>query len=93
MITCRRLDDESRYVALLGSEVVGEINFRTGGGVVTITHTGTDPAHRGRGIAGELTTFALDDLATRGQKVRQLCPYTSAFIDSHPAYAGLLADD
>lgn len=92
MITCRRLDDESRYVALLGSEEVGEINFRLGDDVVTITHTGTEPAHRGRGIAGELTTFALDDLAARGLKVRPLCPYTAAFIDSHPAYADLVAD-
>ena len=90
-IEARRLDDESRYAAFLDGEEVGEINFRLRDDVVTVTHTGTDPAHRGKGIAAELTTFALDDIRSRGMKVRPLCPYTSAFIDSHPAYANLLA--
>lgn len=91
IISCKRLDDESRYVATADTVEVGEINYRTRDDIVTITHTGTDPAHRGHGIAAELTTFALDDIRARGLTVRPLCPYTVAFIDNHPDYADLVA--
>ena len=81
----------SRYIGRLDGRLVGVIEFALQGDTVLVTHTGTEPAFRGRGIAGQLTTFALDDIRARGQRVRPLCPYTAAFVDDHPEYHDLLA--
>lgn len=90
-ITCRRDDDQHRFLAEDGDEVAGLIDYRLDEQVVVITHTETDPAHQGQGVAGDLTRFALDDIRARGQQVRPVCPYTRSFVQKHPEYQDLLA--
>lgn len=86
-----RDDASSRYEGRLDGRVVGVIDFTLGDGTVVITHTGTLPEYRGRGIAGRLTAEALDDIRERGQRVRPVCPYTASYLDQHPEYADLRA--
>ncbi len=71
---------------------VGVINYRDNGEVVSITHTGTEYRLQGRGIAGELTTFAMDDLREKGRKVRPICPYTVRWFRENTDYDDILAD-
>lgn len=80
-----------RYEALEGGELVSQIDYLVDDDVVTITHTGTPPQHRGRGLAGRLTTFALDDIRASGRKLVPLCAYTAAFVVDHPEYAELVS--
>ncbi|EPH06106.1 hypothetical protein HMPREF1531_00754 [Propionibacterium sp. oral taxon 192 str. F0372] len=79
-----------RYEAYEDGELVCQIDYLLDGNVVSFTHTGTPVAHRGRGLASKLTSFALNDVRRRGRKVRPLCPYTAQYIKSHPAYRDLV---
>lgn len=79
-----------RYEALQGDELVSQIDYLVDGDVVSLTHTGTPPQHRGRGLAGELTRFALDDIRANGQLVLPLCPFSASFITENPEYADLV---
>ena len=59
-------------------------------GVMTITHTGVPDAVGGRGIAAELTKFALDTARKDGLKIVPVCSYTAAYVRRHPEYADIL---
>lgn len=59
--------------------------------VTVIPHTETLPAYGGRGLAGRLVGFALDELRSRGRKVGPACPFVAGFIAKHPEYQDLLA--
>lgn len=81
-----------RYTATLDGHVAGLIDYRERQGQVVFEHTETDPAYQGRGIAGKLTAYALDDLRARGLSVVPVCPYTQHFLVEHSEYADLLAE-
>lgn len=59
-------------------------------GVMTVTHTGVPDAVGGRGIAAELTKFALDAVSRAGWKLIPACTYTAAYVRRHPEYSHLL---
>ena len=44
---------------------------------------------RGQGLAGKVTTAALEDIRANGWRVHPICPFTVSFLDSHPEYADL----
>lgn len=87
-------DDQvvGRYVAELrdGSEAV--LDYRVQGDRISFTHTGTPPRHRGQGIAGRLTRYALEDAVERGLKIAPLCPFTAQFIGENPEFEPHLAE-
>jgi predicted GNAT family acetyltransferase len=68
-----------------------EIDYRLANGVMTITHTGVPPAVEGRGIAAEMTRFALETARTNGWKVVPACSYAAAFLRRNPEFEDLLA--
>lgn len=84
-------EDGNRFVAEIGGERVGQIDYLTDGEVYDITHTETDPTRQGQGIAGGMTRFALDTVRSQGLTVHASCPYTANWIQGHPDYADLLA--
>ena len=59
--------------------------------VMTITHTGVPNALGGRGLAAQLTKFALDYAHAQHWKVIPRCSYAAVYIDRHTEYANLLA--
>jgi uncharacterized protein len=81
-----------RYTATLGGELVGLIDYSEQPGSVVFLHTETIPAFQGRGFAGRLTTYALDDVRKRGLTVVPLCSYTQRFLTENPQYADLVAE-
>jgi predicted GNAT family acetyltransferase len=56
-----------------------------------IPHTETSPEYGGRGLAGTLVRYALDDIAAAGCRIRPACPFVATFIERHPEYAWLVA--
>lgn len=58
--------------------------------VMTITHTGVPSALGGRGLAAEITKFALDYAQSQGWRVIPQCSYVAAYIQKHPQYAPLI---
>ena len=81
----------SRYEAVLDGQVVAFADYEVTGSIVVLPHTVTTPALRGRGHAGRVVRFALDEIRTSGRKVIPRCWYVARFIDEHPEYADLVA--
>lgn len=68
-----------------------ELDYRLAGDVMTITHTGVPAAVGGRGVAAEMTRFALETARTNGWKVVPACSYAAAYMRRHPEFQDLLA--
>jgi predicted GNAT family acetyltransferase len=66
-----------------------EIDNRLSGTVMTITHTGDPAPDGGRGIAAEMTRFALETARTNGWKVVPACSYAAAYMQRHPEFDDL----
>ncbi len=64
--------------------------YRLSPGVITFTHTGVDPALRGRGIASRLVRGALEAVRAQDLKVVPKCSFVAAYIARHPEFGDLL---
>ena len=69
--------------------LLGHIEYLERDGLTVLPHTEIDPSLRGGGQAGALVRFALDDLRSKGVKVRPTCPYVERWMDRHPEYDDL----
>jgi predicted GNAT family acetyltransferase len=67
------------------------MNYRLAGDVISLDHTETPVAARGRGLASRLVAGALDQIRARGLKIVPRCPFVRAFLEKHPEYRELLA--
>jgi len=76
--------EQSRYELVEDGALLGQAQYRELTGRISFTHTETDPARAGQGLAAELVAFALDDVRSRGLAVLPLCPYVRAFVAKHP---------
>ncbi|TXI74297.1 MAG: N-acetyltransferase [Dokdonella sp.] len=80
----------NRFVAVVeGQECV--IDYHLSGTTMTITHTIVPASLGGRGIAGQLTKFALESARKLGWKVLAECSYAEAYLNKHAEYADLRA--
>jgi predicted GNAT family acetyltransferase len=86
--------ERRRYDLIEDGTVVGFATYRIRRRVIELIHTEVDPDHGGRGLAGQLIRFALDDARRRGLAVLPHCPYVRKFIDEHAdAYLDLVPPD
>jgi len=67
------------------------IDYRPEGKVMHVLHTIVPDAVGGRGIAGELTEYAIDLARKNGWKINPVCTYTVAYFKRHPEYADMKA--
>ena len=86
-----RNDERSRYEGRLDDELVTVIDYDEEDDVLVVTHTGTEPRWRGRGLAGKTTRLALADVRARGLRVQPVCTFTAHYLDTHPEVADLRA--
>ncbi|MBF4462568.1 MULTISPECIES: GNAT family N-acetyltransferase [unclassified Rathayibacter] len=90
----RRADDASRYELHLDGSLVGVLDYRENAGSVSLVRSFTSPPFRGRGLAGELVAWAVDDIERSGRgSVVPMCWYVGQWFDQHPEKAHLLARD
>lgn len=91
-----RDDQQNRYLARSGDQVVGLIDYQSRAGGpqgrdrIVFLHTETDPGHQGHGIAGRLSRYALADVRDRGLLLVPECSYTQKFLRDHPEYSDLV---
>ena len=71
--------------------VTAFMKYRLAGNVMSLDHTETPVAARGRGIASQLTRSVLEEARSRGLKVVPRCPFVTAYIARHPEYRDLVA--
>lgn len=64
-------------------------NYRLSPGVVTITHTETPAALRGRGIASQLVKGALEQIRADKLKVVAGCGFVVDYLAKHPEFSDL----
>jgi hypothetical protein len=86
-----RNETEQRYELFLDDELAAFTEFASSDDAVIFPHTVTVDEFRGRGLAGKVVRFALDDIRARGERIVARCPYVARFIDEHPEYSDLLA--
>ena len=83
--------DASRYTLTVDGEVVALADYRINGNSISFNHTFTLPTQRGRGYAGEIVEFAIDDVESKtNRRIVPMCWYVAEWFDAHPDRAGLL---
>ncbi|MFZ2066522.1 MAG: GNAT family N-acetyltransferase [Xanthobacteraceae bacterium] len=66
------------------------MNYRLAGDVISLDHTETPVAARGRGLASRLVEGALQIVRARGLKAVPRCPFVRAYLAKHPQYGDLV---
>ncbi len=84
--------EASRYEIHVDGDLAGVAEYRLEEGLIAFTHTEVADAFEGRGLAGELVTFALGDARARGLAVHPFCPYVRSFIADHPEHLDLVPE-
>ena len=72
-----------RYLGSVEGQVAAFAAYIPRGELVVLTHTETDPAFEGQGVASELVRWALDDVRARGLRVQAQCPFVQAYVARH----------
>lgn len=82
----------SRFEVTVDGRFAGEAHYVLADGVATFDHTEVREEFGGRGIAGRLVRYALDDVRAAGEwKIVPVCPYVTRWLRAHPEYGDLLA--
>ena len=64
--------------------MIAEITFpETSPGTFTINHTYVDHSLRGQGIASQLVQTAVEEIRSRGGKVRATCSYAASWLEKN----------
>jgi uncharacterized protein len=82
-----------RFEATIGGRVVGFVDYQPAGDLVAFTHTQVDRALEGRGIAGKLVRFTLEEMRARGVGIVPVCPFYVTFLKRHPEFVDLVPAD
>lgn len=77
-------DARQRYEIVVAGDLAGFVDYRPQGGSVALVHTEVLPQFEGRGLAGRLAQFALEDIRRQGAKVVPTCSYIAKYIQRHP---------
>jgi predicted GNAT family acetyltransferase len=78
-----RDDGNGRYTGTVEGRVAAAAEFTPATRLVVFTHTETDPAFEGQGVASQLVRWALDDVRARGLRVVPVCPFVQDFLRRH----------
>ncbi len=89
-ISIQHLPEQACFQALVDGHVC-LVEYALHGNVMHIVHTLVPQAVGGRGVAGEMTHYALEAAQANGWKVRAVCSYTAAYVKRHAQYQALLA--
>lgn len=62
-------------------------------GVLFFTHTEVPKEFEGEGVASKLMESAFADAEERGLKIAPICPFVKSYIQRHPEWKRLLAEE
>lgn len=83
--------EAGRYVLRDGTELLSTADYRINGNQISFHHTYTNPTYRGKGLAGEVVEYAVNDVETSTTyRVVPMCWYVGKWFDEHPDRADLL---
>ena len=85
--------DAGRYEARdADGNLMGFVDYKLLGSVISFRHAETLPEYQGRGVAGRIATKSLNDAREAGLRVRPACPYYQDYLKKHTEYADLVDD-
>ena len=67
------------------------LTYRRFPGSIVFLHAEVPPSLEGQGLAGKLTSFALDFARANHLRVVPRCPFVSSFIRKHAEYQDLVS--
>ena len=83
--------DAQRYVLRIDDQIAAVADYRINGDAISFHHTFTQPNLRGRGLAGEVVEFAVDDVEKNSdRRIVPMCWYVADWFEAHPERAALL---
>ena len=88
------IPENSRYEIHVDGEVAGFTEAKErDDDVLVFPHTVIDDAYGGQGLGQVLAAGALDDVRRRGVGIVVTCEYLTRFLEKHPEYHDLLAQE
>jgi predicted GNAT family acetyltransferase len=85
--------ERSRYEARIGEDVVGYTDYRRNDGTIMLAVTEVREEYRCSGIGTALARTSLEEARSHGRRVEPVDPFIAGWIERHPQYADLLADE
>jgi len=83
--------DARRYTLVIDGQLAAVADYSISGDSISFHHTFTQPNLRGRGLAGEVVEFAIDDVEKNStRRIVPMCWYVADWFESHPERASLL---
>jgi len=83
--------DANRYTLVIDGQLAAVADYRINGDAISFHHTFTQPNLRGRGLAGEVVEFAVDDVEKNStRRIVPMCWYVADWFEAHPERASLL---
>lgn len=90
-VTVSKNEEDSRFEAFGGGQLLGYIEYDVNDGVMDLPHTKVFPEFEGQGIGSELVKQTLDMIREEGDiKVTPTCPFIDIWIKRHKDYQDLL---
>ena len=83
----------SRFEMASGGAVAFVEYRREGGDRIVLTHTEVPEALSGQGVGSKLVRGVLDALRAEGAKVVPRCEFVAAYVERHPEYRDMVADE
>jgi uncharacterized protein len=78
---------------VVSGDATAFIEYTRGGGRIELIHTEVPEALAGQGVGSKLVRGVLDRIQGEGAKVTPRCEFVTRFIERHPDYQPLVADD
>lgn len=69
------------------------IEYTVKPGILSLNHTEVAKALAGKGVASEMTENVLLQIEQRGLKVIPACDFIKSYIDKHPEWKSILANE
>jgi len=82
--------EASRFELRVDGLLVGHATYEDTANGRAFEHTAIAPRYQGRGLAGQLIAYSLDESRAAGRRVLPFCPFVRTFIKSHEDYLDLV---
>ena len=74
-------------------DAIAFVEYRRAGDRIVLTHTEVPEALSGQGVGTKLVTGVLNRIRSEGRTVVAECEFVVAFIERHPGYRSLVAEE
>ncbi len=82
----------SRFEMTSG-DAIAFVEYRRAEDRIVLTHTEVPEAFSGQGVGSKLVAGVLDKIRSEGRTVVAECEFVAAFIERHPGYRSLVAEE